>query len=114
MGARSSGISHFIFKCDWVESNNGIKVDKLGFTCINLSKLGHKYDPFILASQVNQMFYVDDPMESGWFIAFLVEPRNISPDNDQDKIKTLDELNTTNKELVEIDYSKGLIGLYAR
>ena len=54
-----------VFKCDWVESNNGIKVDKLGFTYVNLSKVGHKDDPFILASQANQMFYLDDPMESG-------------------------------------------------
>ena len=31
-----------IFKCDWVESNNRIKVDKLCFTCVNLNKVGIK------------------------------------------------------------------------
>ena len=39
-----------VFKYNWFESNSGIKVDKLGFTCVNINKLGHKNDPFILAS----------------------------------------------------------------
>ena len=38
-----------IFKCDRVESNNEISVNKLGFTLVNLNKLGHK-DPFLLVS----------------------------------------------------------------
>ena len=76
--------------------------------------MGHKDDPFILASQANQLFYVDDSMESRWSIALSAEPRIISPDNDQDEVETLEELNTTNNELVEIDDSEGLIGLYAR
>ena len=74
----------------------------------------HKDDHFILASQANQVFYVDDPMENGRSIALLVEPRNISPDNDQDEVEKLEELNRTNKELVEIDDSEGLTGSYAR
>ena len=60
-----------IFKYDWVESNNKIKVDKLGFTCVNLSKVRHKENPFILGSQENQVFFVNDLMESGWSIALL-------------------------------------------
>ena len=34
----------------------------------------------------------------------------MSPDNDQDEVEILEELNTTNKELVEIDDSEDLIG----
>ena len=89
-----------ILKCDWVKSNNEIKVDKLGFTYVNLSKMGHKDDPFILVSQRNQVFYVDNSMESGWFIEILVEPINISPDNDEYEVETLEQLNTTTKELI--------------
>ena len=36
-----------VFKCDWVESNNGVKVDELGFTLVDLSRLGYKSEPFI-------------------------------------------------------------------
>ena len=79
-----------IFNCDSIESNNGIKVDILGLTCVNLSKMRHKDDHFLLASTINQVFYVDNPMESGWFTTLLAEPRNISPNNDQDKVETLE------------------------
>ncbi|KAJ0103117.1 hypothetical protein Patl1_05271 [Pistacia atlantica] len=46
-----------IFKCDWFDSNGGVKVDDLGFTLINTNRLVHKSDPFILASQAKQVFY---------------------------------------------------------
>ncbi|KAL6310976.1 hypothetical protein AAG906_019942 [Vitis piasezkii] len=49
-----------VFKCDWVDSKNGVKVDELGFTLVDLSKIGHKSDPFILATQAQQVFYVED------------------------------------------------------
>ena len=31
-----------VFKFDWVDSTNGVKVDELGFTLVDLSKIGHK------------------------------------------------------------------------
>ena len=40
-----------VFKCNWVNSNGGVKVDELGFIIVNLERKGHKDDPFILASQ---------------------------------------------------------------
>ena len=48
------------------------------------------------------MFYVDDPIESGRSIVLSVEPRNIYLDNNQDKVETLEQLNTTTKEFVKI------------
>ena len=33
-----------IFKCDWVNNNNDIKVDELGFTLIDLTKVAYKSD----------------------------------------------------------------------
>ena len=51
-------------------------------------------------------------MKSGWSIA-LSEPRNISLDNNQDEVEILEELNTTDQELAEIEDSEGLIGSYA-
>ncbi|XP_074291434.1 uncharacterized protein LOC141618227 [Silene latifolia] len=52
-----------IFGCKWIESNNGVRKDELGFTLVNLGKVGHKEDPFILASQAKQVFYVTDPVD---------------------------------------------------
>ncbi|RVW40155.1 hypothetical protein CK203_086193 [Vitis vinifera] len=38
-----------------VDNKNGIKVDDLGFTLVDFSKMAHKSDPFILASQAKQV-----------------------------------------------------------
>ena len=44
-----------VFKCDWVDNNNDIKVDELGFTLVDLTKVAYKSDSFILASQAKQV-----------------------------------------------------------
>nr|GEV28678.1 putative ribonuclease H-like domain-containing protein [Tanacetum cinerariifolium] len=51
-----------LFKCDWVNHRAGeVKHDpNLGYTLVDLNSLGHKNDPFILASQARQVFYVKD------------------------------------------------------
>nr|GEX48939.1 hypothetical protein [Tanacetum cinerariifolium] len=51
-----------LFKCDWVKHKAGeVKHDpNLGYTLVDLNSLGHKGDPFILASQARQVFYVKD------------------------------------------------------
>ncbi|RVW34767.1 hypothetical protein CK203_104447 [Vitis vinifera] len=49
-----------IFKCDWVDNKNGIRVDDLRFTLVDFNKMAHKSDHFILASQAKQVFYVID------------------------------------------------------
>ncbi|RDY01726.1 hypothetical protein CR513_14919, partial [Mucuna pruriens] len=40
----------FVFKCKWVDSNTGVQTDELGFTFIDLDKVGYKGEPFIMAS----------------------------------------------------------------
>ncbi|XP_073120575.1 uncharacterized protein [Henckelia pumila] len=57
-----------MFKCNWVENNNGIKVDDLGFTLVNLKRVGFKSDSFILASQAKQVFYIEDPQDPTWHV----------------------------------------------
>ncbi|RVW60630.1 hypothetical protein CK203_048850 [Vitis vinifera] len=43
-----------IFKCDWVDNKNGIRVDDLGFTLVDFSKIAYKLDPFILAPKLSK------------------------------------------------------------
>ena len=57
-----------VFKCDWVDRKNGVKVDELGSTLVDLSKIGHKSDPFILVTQTQQVFYVEDQVDPRWSI----------------------------------------------
>jgi hypothetical protein len=49
-----------LFRCRWVTLSQ-VKVDKYGFTTVDLSTTAYKDDPFVLANQVAQIFYVTDP-----------------------------------------------------
>lgn len=52
-----------MFKCDWVDSKNGVKTDDMGHTLVDLGRIGHKSDSFIFASQAKQVFYVPDQVD---------------------------------------------------
>ncbi|KAI5351906.1 hypothetical protein L3X38_004797 [Prunus dulcis] len=63
-----------VFRCDWIDSS-GLVVDELRFTLVDLSKIGHRNDQFVLASQVKQIFFVDDPMHRGWSVVLSMPNR---------------------------------------
>ncbi|CAL9029556.1 unnamed protein product [Prunus brigantina] len=64
-----------VLRCDWIDNTSGLVVDELGFTLVDLSKIGHRNDQFVTASQVKQVFYVDDPMHRGWSIVLSMPNR---------------------------------------
>ena len=73
-----------VFKCDWVDSTNDVKVHELGFTLVDLSKIGHKSDPFIFSTQAKQVFYVENQVDPRWSIALSrpkMEDFNIEGDD---------------------------------
>ena len=51
-----------LFRCKWVKLNGvGVQVDKLyGMTTVDLNNLGYGDEPFVLANDVAQVFYVKD------------------------------------------------------
>lgn len=72
-----------VFKCDWVEHNNGIKVDDLGFTLVNLNRIGFKSDSFILGSQAKQVFYIQDPQDPIWSVVLATPSREYFEHSDE-------------------------------
>ncbi|KAM6595444.1 hypothetical protein CsatA_005968 [Cannabis sativa] len=64
-----------LFKCSWVDNNVGVKTDELGFSLVDLSKRGSKNDPFIMASQAAQVFYISDPANDKWSIVLSTPER---------------------------------------
>jgi hypothetical protein len=64
-----------LFKCDWFDNrveDKWVKVDKFGITDVNHKHLIHTGDklsdePFILASQATQVYYVEDPVATDWW-----------------------------------------------
>ncbi|CAH9085942.1 unnamed protein product [Cuscuta europaea] len=53
--------SFAIFKCQWVDIRRGVQCDDTGVTLVDFNRSGHRGDPFIHASQAEQVFYVKDP-----------------------------------------------------
>ncbi|XP_024172237.1 uncharacterized protein LOC112178311 [Rosa chinensis] len=61
--------TRLMFKCDWVaNSKKGIKVEDFGFTLVDLSRIGHKSDSFVLADLVQKVFYIEDPADPRWSV----------------------------------------------
>ena len=61
-----------IFHCNWIDINKGTKVDDLGYTLVNLNRLGFLNDPFMLAKHVKQVCYIDDPLDKLWSVVFKI------------------------------------------
>ena len=85
-----------LFKCDWIDikSNRGIKKDELGFTLVNPSCLLKTEEPFILASQAIQVFYVQDPVDTEWHAVVFTKPRDLY---DLDEVANVGDLYMENE-----------------
>ncbi|KAL0544513.1 hypothetical protein IC582_019630 [Cucumis melo] len=79
-------LSFILFKCDWVDNKSGVKVDELGFTIVDLKRIGHKSDSFILATQAKQVFYVQDSANPKWSVVLTSPQRTIEKDFFEDEI----------------------------
>jgi len=79
-----------VFKCKWVDSNSGVSTDDFGFTLVDLNKMSDTNEPFIMASQARQIFYVIDPANQK--LSVVLEGRNMHVNDDED---CLDILETT-------------------
>lgn len=72
-----------LFKCDWVDNrrkDKWVKVDRLGVTSMNFKHLVNtgeniSDEPFVLASQATQVFYVEDPIDDEWVTVSHYNPR---------------------------------------
>ncbi|KAI9081634.1 hypothetical protein K1719_036370 [Acacia pycnantha] len=80
----------YLFKCHWwdvAHYDKGYKVDKYGFTSINTQCSLQTNEPFILASQAEKIFYVDDLVQPSWLVVVKTNPRdlfNMPIDKDND------------------------------
>ncbi|KAA0060290.1 transposon protein, putative, CACTA, En/Spm sub-class [Cucumis melo var. makuwa] len=72
--------------CDWVDNRSGVKVDELGFTIVDLKRIGHKSDSFILDTQAKQVFYVQDSANPEWSVVLTSPQRTIEEDFFEDEI----------------------------
>ncbi|CAM8947720.1 unnamed protein product [Rhodiola kirilowii] len=56
-----------VFKCKWV-NNSAVRTDEYGMTFVDFQREGSKDEPFIMAEQARQVFYVCDPSDNNHFV----------------------------------------------
>ncbi|XP_071904478.1 uncharacterized protein [Coffea arabica] len=115
----SNDIKFVMFKCDWVDSVTGMKQDEHNFTLVNFDHILYKQnkkndEPFILASQAQQAWYVRDALEPEWNIVVKMTPRdlfiidleiNICEDI-QDEHSTWQHVNNNNSEDSNVSWAR--------
>jgi len=79
-----------VFKCKWVDINTRVHVDELGFTLVDLKKVSYKEDPFIMAYQAKQVFYVNDPSNKRWSIVLQGKVKHDGHDHDESTLNLID------------------------
>lgn len=78
-----------LFKCDWFDPtvNRGVRYNKFGVVDINSRRRYNKFEPYILASQADQVCFIPYPRirQSGisWLAAIKVTPRGRVVNDDE-------------------------------
>jgi hypothetical protein len=52
-----------LFKCQWLKHPHGVEIDDYEFTTVDLTNVGHKGEPWVLATTIAQVFYKLDPKD---------------------------------------------------
>ena len=74
------GYKIIIFKCKWFDTNHQRKKIQQDphFTIINISSTWYENDPFVLATQAHQVFYLDDYKNGqNWKVVQKVQHRHL-------------------------------------
>ncbi|KAF7802522.1 uncharacterized protein G2W53_041633 [Senna tora] len=70
----------YLFKCTWwdvARLGRGYKIDKYGFVSVNTHCSLNTNEPFVLASQAEQVFYVKEIMDEDWLFVVKISPRDL-------------------------------------
>lgn len=75
-----------LFDCEWYDvfsENVGIKRETYGITTVNVKT----NEPYVLASQVEQVYYVKDHLHQNWQVVLKTNPHNFYgiPSDDEDE-----------------------------
>ena len=75
----------YLFQCQWAIKGNRVKIED-GFTLVNMnhSQASFASDPYILASQVRQVFYSGEDESSNWYIVMRGPSRRYSHEDTQE------------------------------
>jgi len=75
----SGGNNVILFKCDWSDvysKGRGYKEDNNRFILINSKRKLKTNEPYVLASQVQQVYNVKDTKDPNWLVVVKTKPRD--------------------------------------
>jgi len=83
-----------VFRCRWVKGAKGVTKDPYGFTTVDLENVGYKEEPFVLADQVSQVFYVPDTRNKKRHVVLPGKRRVVGVENvvDEEEYNQFDEV----------------------
>jgi hypothetical protein len=74
--ARNKNLKIVFFDCDWYDPNQGTRENKFGMVEVKHAHWLHGCNPFVLAHQVEQVYYISYPYEklSAWWVVYRMNP----------------------------------------
>jgi hypothetical protein len=74
--ARNKNLKTVFFDCDWFDPNHGTQENEFGMVEVKHTHRQHGCDPFVLAHQVKQVYYMPYPckMLGAWWVVYRVNP----------------------------------------
>jgi hypothetical protein len=74
--ARNKNLKIVFFDCDWFDPNHGTRENEFGIVEVKHMHWLCSCDPFVLAHQVEQVYYMSYPCEklSVWWVVYRVNP----------------------------------------
>lgn len=101
-----NGYSVFLYKGEWFDTNCKKRkrvVRDYHFMSVNTNNLWYKDDPYVLATQAQQIFYLDDPnLGYGWKVIQKIRHRHVwdIPENEETYATETNYVDETNQEEV--------------
>jgi hypothetical protein len=83
-----------LFHCAWVDGIKGVVQDNYWFISVDLNHQGYKSEPFMLAKQVAQVFYVPDTTNKILKVVIHGKRRIVGVENavDEEEFDQFDEI----------------------
>jgi hypothetical protein len=103
-----------------VKHPQSVEIDDYGFTVVDLTNVGHKDEPWVLAATVAQVFYILDPKDEKKYIVVPGKQWVVRVDDvdDEEEYNQCDEvpffLDTRRINLIETKISYTNMNPYAR
>jgi len=109
----SNEFKFILFKYDWVDNNRGMMVDSLNFIIVNFNCLMYQEnkptdEPFILATQASQVWYVADPLDEEWHVVMKMTPRDLYNMGQRNVAGSCDEEDALINNHVEINSDQSI------